>query len=339
MKQSARQRLLLILLPFVTDGASNYNFEEESGGRPISRPTKRTLRYQEMPSRFKGDPDCPCLIKLPTVLSLINEVGNATNMATYGLGCDYHDIDTAICDGACEDNSDAPLVHCGKSWCKFAWCYVDPMNCKLQHSWSPWFPESGLHYSYATCNYADVFKYENSNLTGKTLRIGLNTNSGGWKGAYHKEGKHFDGPLDQWKGPLVELLKAAATSRQFDIELLTPPAFLENKSTEFFHSSSKYDLCIYATSLGILDMCVGEYTISDSRASVTDFLVLDEVELYLVTTGINEAFTPQERRLTNIATIFQSFTSNTWFFVIFFMTPVMGLLMVRVTTFVVQWYV
>jgi hypothetical protein len=335
MRQLARQRLLLILLPLLTDGVSNnYSEEEETDGHQISRPRKRTLRYQEFAAPFEGDPDCPCLIELSTLLNPIDEVGKDPNFDTYGLGCDYHDIDSAICDGACEDNSDSPLVDCAQSWCRFAWCYVDPKNCNLQKAKSAWFPESARYYSYATCNYPDVFKHDYSNLTGKTLRIGLNTNSGGWMGAYHKEGKHFDGPLDQWKGPLVELMKAAATLRQFDIELFTPPAFLVNKSTEFFQSASKLDLCIYATSLGLLDMCVGEYTISDSRGSVTDFLVLDEVELYLVTTGINEVLTPYERFHTNTATIFQSFTASTWFFTTCFMIPVMGLLMVRATTFV-----
>ena len=109
-----------------------------------------------------------------------------------------------------------------------------------------------------------------------------NSNSGGWEGAYSETKEHFLGPLEVWKGPAVEFVKGAAAKAKFHIELVSPPEFLWNRSQTYFNTSSKFDFCVYATALGFVDVCVSQYTITDVRASTTDFMVLGTPQIFLI---------------------------------------------------------
>jgi hypothetical protein len=283
-----------------------------------------------------GYPSCPCLPNLTDFAidpsedleGLYADLGTSLDTSAYGVGCGAHDLPTLQCtDSTCNDT----LPNCDKSWCERSWCWVDPTNCKLLNRRSDYFLKSGRFYSYATCGDMDAFTRENrvSSLTGITLEVAFNHNSGGWLGAYSSEKVHFEGPIEMWSGPVVNFVKQAANRSGFNLRLTAPPEFLRNSSNEFFGSNSSFDFCVYATSLGYLDMCVAQYTVTDQRASSTDFLLLESSGVYLVVqTASAESKNGWTDFMASVEVIFQPFTPGTWLFMLVFVIPVFGILMV-----------
>jgi hypothetical protein len=107
------------------------------------------------------------------------------------------------------------------------------------------------------------------------------------------------------------------------------PEYLKNSSSKFFGSSSSFDFCVYATSLGYLDLCVSQFTVSDERATSADFLLLDSTGIYLVVqTGAAKSRHNLEEFLQSANVLFKPFAAETWMFIIFFLIPVFGILMV-----------
>ena len=288
----------------------------------------RLLQEELRPVPFDGDPSCPCLMSFDQALGDegVDEVGADTDLSTYGVGCDYHDIDSKICFDACTENS--RLVDCDRSWCNYAWCYVDTDNCDLRHSPSTWFTEASRYYSYATCRYPDVFANDFSLLAGETIRVGLNANEGGWKGSYLIGDPELAGDLDQWSGPSIDFVRAATKLGNVTMNITEPPEFLVNRSFALFNDSSKFDLCIYATSLGFLDMCVAQYTITEQRAGLVDWVVLNTQDLYLITARSRELPFGWERFVQSVRTIFLPFENETWIFIVFFVIPTLGMLLI-----------
>eukprot|EP00978_Attheya_sp_CCMP212_P012839 scaffold32087_cov62-Attheya_sp.AAC.3 len=75
-----------------------------------------------------------------------------------------------------------------------------------------------------------------------------------------------------------------------------------------------------------LDRCVADYTITDQRAITSNFFLLNNHPLYLIipTTQVKtgwESFTE------SLFTVYQPFTTGVWSFIIFFVIPCMGFLM------------
>lgn len=215
---------------------------------------------------FGGDPACPCATAeelASTALSNAEEVGNSTDLDTYGVGCGYHDIESDICQEECQANT--PLVDCRRTWCQQAWCWVDPMRCQLSSTKSAWFVGSDRFYSYPACRNADVFKFDSSLLKGTSLRVGLVHNSGGWKGTYHKSetddgdssGSQYDfeGPIDNWRGPTLTFVTESFRLGAVNMTVTRPPSFLKEPSRKYNKRSSNFDLCVYATTLGFIGKC------------------------------------------------------------------------------------
>ena len=279
---------------------------------------------------FKGgDPQCPCFMTPLSAEEQSNPsiyYGVNTSIDTYGAECAYHDTDKFNCTAFCDKSK--PYVFCPDSWCRMAWCYVDPNNCTLQVQRSALFPNSDRFYSYATCGYPDLFKNTpDSYKKGRKLRIGLNSNTGGWSGAYHKEKKQFVGPLDDWSGPMIDFIRQVSEIGNHSLEIVEPQSFLVNKSLDFF-GTSKSDLCIYATSLGFIDICVASYTITEKRATSANWLVMQTDQLFLVTMTVGWDDTLYDRLQKNTGTIFQAFESKVWILVICFVIPCFGILTV-----------
>ena len=309
-----------------------HNFAEEKSPFAFqnkSNPQSQRRRLLKISSA--GDPSCPCLVQHDDVMSplsvnLVNSDKNKTrNLSHYGLGCAYHDLSTKPCTDPCHGNEID--CHQTRKWCNHAWCHIDPQNCLLKHTKSKWFPPSQRHYSYATCGYHDESSYSWNTLRNTTIKVGFNSNTGGWTGSYSDNRTQFKGPLERWSGPHVEVIKAAAKIGGFQIAVTEIEPFLVNKSISFFGSSS-FDLCIYATSLGFLDLCVASYAYTGMRASVTDWIILESIDLYLITKQPTETELKWNRFRSNVITIFQPFQTTTWMFVIFLVTPMFGVLMV-----------
>lgn len=86
---------------------------------------------------------------------------------------------------------------------------------------------------------------------------------------------------------------------------------------------------MYATSLGFLDFCVAQYSITDQRATSTEFFVLDSFGVYLIVrTDAEDSKTGWQSFLASIDVVFQPLTKETWFFITLFVIPVFGILMV-----------
>lgn len=216
-------------------------------------------------------------------------MGPVLNVTTYGFKCGKHDL--VNCTNIFHKN----LAACDQSWCTCEWCYVDPNNCSLLNRHIFFLPNSICYYLYLPCGDMDIFMQDNqiASLEGQRLKIGLNSNSCGcvlrvcfnghyctlrkkvntqilaltlygysWMGAYSDDGTHFDGPMQWWRGPVVEFVKEAAYEGGFTLEIAHPPKFLRIKSIEFFNGISEANFCIYATALGFLGMyvCLEVYT-------------------------------------------------------------------------------
>jgi hypothetical protein len=181
----------------------------------------------------------------------------------------------------------------------------------------------------ATCHDLDVYKHDFSKLVNETFNIGLNHHAAGWLGAFSKSRKHFEGPLDQWTGPAVSFIKAVSEIGQINLVVKTPEDFLVSRSEGFMKTNSKFDLCIYATALGYLDMCIASYVVTSERAAMTDWVILGANDLYLVTKS-SASVSQWTQVKKNLSTIFQPFEWQVWAFAIIFVIPCMGMLMVSV---------
>jgi len=305
----------------------------------LSETTSASHRQIQQDYDFRqGHELCPC----STSLQPLDATANATliaaglDPATHGIGCAAHDAASLECtQGPCKDAKNiAPLPIAGTvtcsdtSYCNLEWCYVDPNNCDLRATPSIW-NESFRFYSYATCGDVDSFTSSKriSAVTNRVYKVGFNRNSGGWQGAYSESGKQFEGPIAQWSGPTVEFAFEAARAGGFLLNLTEPPEYLRPRSQKYFNSTSSFDFCVYATSLGYLDFCLAQYTVSNQRASTTDWLVLGSQDIYLIA-QYEEELSGWELFSYNIGLVFAPFTSGVWFFMLFFVIPVLGCLMI-----------
>ena len=75
-------------------------------------------------------------------------------------------------------------------------------------------------------------------------------------------------------------------------------------------------------------MCIAQYTITDQRASSTDWLLLGSSGIYLVIDTEDANISNMEFFFKSVTTIFQPFTPETWAFIVFFVIPVLGCLMI-----------
>jgi hypothetical protein len=116
-------------------------------------------------------------------------------------------------------------------------------------------------------------------LKGKTFRVGINHHPGGWSGAYHSEGKQYEGPLEKWSGPIVDFFRVAQKEGAFSMNLMAPPEFLRNRSITTL-GANFFDKCVYVTTLGYLNFCIGTYAATNARILVTDFAVLAQSTYY-----------------------------------------------------------
>jgi hypothetical protein len=159
------------------------------------------------------------------------------------------------------------------------------------------------------------------------FKVGFNHNSGGWQGAYSSAKEQFQGPVSRWTGPIVEFAIQGAIQGLYQMNLTVPPEFLRNRSMEYFNSTSNFDFCVYATSLGYVDFCLAQYTITDQRAATTDWVVLGSQSLYLIT-QYEENTSGWERFVDSLATIFKPFTPGVWLFLVLFVIPALGTCMI-----------
>ena len=279
---------------------------------------------QDVP--LNGASSCPCIpiggipdISFSDITpSLQEHLGTDVSLVTYGFSCRPHDINSAAC-----------YSYPRPDFCIHQWCWIDVDNCDLLSRLSENIVHGGFRsYSYATCRDIDSFTGEARirALSGKVIKTGYLHNSGGWKGAYSTEKKDFVGTISSWNGPSVAYTTEAARIGNYTIEVAAPPEFLWFKSLGFF-GVSQVDFCIYATSLGFLDLCVSEIPITAKRASAVDFFVLNSHRIQIMTMEKEPSSRYKEFQQSS-STIFKPFRKSTWLFIIFVVIPIFGVLLV-----------
>jgi len=284
---------------------------------------------------LSGTSECPCLgaqhfdeLSENQIALFEKDIGSTIDPKEYGIGCHAHDLDALECSDAKNCTLIVPLPPaCDKSYCKRSWCFVDPQNCSKTHSPSKSQPFKGRHYSYATCGELDLFTYTErlQSLKDKTFQVGYNSNTGGWKGAYNPSGSFAVN--NQWTGPAVDFIREVALAGKFYINMTQPPEWLRNNSKEFF-GNSNFDFCVYAVSLGYLDFCVGAFSISEKRSSITTMFEIANDPVYLITFADGDGQrTDWESFMAAFITIFQPFTPLAWIMIFAFCLPVLGMLM------------
>jgi Ligand-gated ion channel len=293
-----------------------------------------------------GDSSCPCLSNFTTIFG--NETRIEINLdsaffgsnypRTFGLGCKSHSRITTACTAIierCQAYHDVspPPINCDFSWCNRSWCYVDPNNCNLLNR--PVFSSSNssvdvqLSYSYATCGDMDAFTGSNrySALYGTRLRAGINSNSGGWKGVFADDKKHFTGPTSKWSGPLFNFITESARLGGYEFVITELPTHLRDDADRYSNGTD-FDFCIYAASLGYVDLCIAQYTINERRSNMTEWFKLNTDDLYLFVMDESYFDSTFESMGHSIGTIFTPFTWQTWFFIIVLVIPVLACLMI-----------
>lgn len=157
-------------------------------------------------------------------------------------------------------------------------------------------------------------------MIGTDLQVAPLPNSGGWKGAYSKSGEFFEGPWSDWSGVVVELAKLVSKEVGFNLNITKPPDFLKQNVKTMLGATNPFDHCLYATTLGYVDMCLAQYAINTRRALTGTFIRLESEMMYLVVHRDKEKFG------NSIVTVFAPLKAETWFFIIVIVLPILGLL-------------
>lgn len=162
-------------------------------------------------------------------------------------------------------------------WCDDHWCYVNPANCYATNK-----PSSRLdaHWSYTTCGYRDLFSLSNitESIRGKVLKVVFIGNTGGWKGNYCTRGQLC---LNRGTGPTQRAFDLLTASAGFQTQQLQeiPLAALEQMQRvkpggDRWSCGSTFDLCTWATGMGLLDVCVCSMLMVPRRTDASHFVTL-----------------------------------------------------------------
>ena len=262
---------------------------------------------------------CPCAGR---VQLMDWKTGTEWENSTFGFGCARHEENFTECthaglNAACDGTVVPHPANCNNGggvpdYCNDAWCYVDPATCKLAST-----PSDDLNdaaWSYAACGSIDSWSSGVTlaqSLSGQTLRVGFRTNSGGYLGSYHPVGHGIRD--ERWSGPTVEFVKEVAKRGGFYVNITEPPDEIKSNSILHAGSNSSFTQCVFATSLGYVDFCVGLFTITSVRNSMSPFFVVEAQPVYAVSREVN-----RNMDLTSgFVIIFRPFTPAVWLLFLF----------------------
>jgi hypothetical protein len=272
---------------------------------------------------FFGDSSCPCLTldSLPPPPQVISdENGGAlsgVDFDSYGINCGSHDQHVGRC-----RHADHQILQ----WCNRAWCWVDSNKCSIRSHQSLTF--TGRWYSYATCRNLDFWEGDAriANLNGRILRLSFVHNDESYKGSRSLLGVDFNGTLDDWLGPTVDLIKISAERANMQLHMVNSlPYQIQNKTLEFFGPTANgHDWCVYAVSLGLIDICASLYQINTRWDTSCPFIELGTLVMRLVIQ--EDFFRGNDLNLYSeaVKTIFKPFALNSWAFIIFVALPLLS---------------
>ena len=266
-----------------------------------------------LPSSLQsGHVDCPC-IQPVYANSSTEAIRQGVEESTYGkAACVAWDSNTLACGGStCPSNDIA-------AWCYSAWCYVDPYKCNHDWQLSDYFPSSGRASSYAACGELNSYSSRAAGeaalkaMRGRVLRVGRRASTGGWRGAYHANGKSRLSPTPEtgWYGPLSELFDYISTTYNITFKVTPEPDDAYTRSP----SSNVWDQCVYAVAVGRLDLCIGAFSVTKLRSSWANMLTYETVPTYLVVPA-----TRSETTLEKVERAFLPFSWDAWGIILAFL--------------------
>lgn len=188
---------------------------------------------------------------------------------TYGVECHTHDA-------------------CASAWCQSKWCYVGE-SCDLAHSFSS--NVMSLRYSYATCGYQNLYTTAllEDSLAQADIKVVYLTNSGGWKGSYCTSNKTCQGPVFDFVSTSLlanvrsqDVMLTSLANVRMDIDMY-PEEVVALVYDVDPNMSSVFTTCVYATHLGYVDICIGEFALTPSRVQLTSFVPIFSEPVYLIT--------------------------------------------------------
>lgn len=262
--------------------------------------TVHDLRASLSPNGI-GHERCECIAESDTIFDkYMKELPKG-----YGRGCAPHDSVYKVYD-ACH-NGTAP------DWCYDEWCYVNYKACGVAKEVSELVSTVG--YSYETCGFLNEFNTRllAGSLGNETLSIVDLTDPGGWKGSYCtgvgdcfgvtsefiKKTIQTSQAIPQYVGTLVDAGK---------FEGLFPEPVLRQVAEHIpVNDSNLFDVCVYATGMGFVDICIGALTVTPERQTVSPFIPLYSEPAFLITEKVS-----QKTWKTYLYTAFKPFSPELW---------------------------
>ena len=271
--------------------------------------------------------ECPCATPLELLSAPLNSTAAARagiNASTYGIGCAPHDAERTICQRSLPPGCDRLFpkpANCtlGASWCASSWCFIGK-QCSLLYDQPSLLHDDAIAdaagpltfgamraYSYATCgseNTPSAGPHVAEQLRGKVLRVAFRENSGGWMGSYRSSAVNADGTVfGGWYGPAASFFAAVQDRAGFVVNVTHVPTEVLAASG----SNSRFTQCVYAAALGYVDLCIGDFSVTDSRNILTPFYIFDNLPLYLIV-PVASAFDPS----TSVGFVFSPFQPSVW---------------------------
>ena len=205
-------------------------------------------------------------------------------------------------------------TRCGSAnapdWCSDGWCYVQPANCQVTHERSTLYPD--LAWSYTTCGFRDQFSRANitESLRGQSLRVQFLGNTGGWKGNYCT-GYTGQACVDQrGHGPVQRFFDLVAGTAGIRVEQIAEVPSPVRDQLERMGQRSNFDLCIWATGMGFMDVCVASLVVLPRRADASPFVTLWSEPTILVGPLVQQAEEVSFAEMLSAA--FRPFSLNLW---------------------------
>ena len=124
---------------------------------------------------------------------------------------------------------------------------------------------------------------------------------------------------------MVDFVSHAAFIGGFSLNFTKPPEWIYNHSSLYFGDDNSFDYCVYAVSLGYLDMCIASYSLTRKRTKITPFFEVFGEDVYLYIKSEPKMSLWQEF-YTHIPKIFGSFTIFAWMCIIVYLL-LLGLIM------------
>ncbi|CAE7565248.1 unnamed protein product [Symbiodinium sp. CCMP2456] len=305
-----------------------------------------------------GDARCPCKnshtekdIEKHGLIYESNQTGETRNYSTFGIGCKSHKRDAEFAQRIYKHPS-AEQLHCSEDgngpsgtndpWCSANWCYIENgRNCSLDWQHGHLGP-----LSYATCgNVHDgwpdyLVRSMAPRLQGDPLRVlhlesSLDKDYMGNSQCDDSNGVHCEGLFFRfWNASLSVLEK-------LDVEVI-PKLIKKHESiddyfdnirrafdqrVEFYENLTgfrekkwtNYDICAFATALGWVDLCSGQFALNRERQELTFMVELHTTPAFIISQSSCEHFT-------EFWWWIKVFREETWWFILWTFFILIGLI-------------